>query len=313
MDWCEKPGKGGSVLEPSEPAIGVLRDVVAGGTCAGGGLLLGLLGRGIELSRTPAMHEREAARLGIPCSYLLLDFDRLGLADQALSEVVAAARQIGFQGLNVTHPFKQAVIPHLDALSPEAAAIGAVNTIVYAGDLATGHNTDSWGFAASFREGLSNAECGCVVLFGAGGAGAAVAHALIELGVEELALVDSDVPRARSLAQRMSASAGDRVGATIDVERALSRAHGIVNATPVGMAKYPGMPFAAEFLTPRHWVAEIVYFPEETELLRYARALGCRTLSGTGMAIGQAMRAFTLFTGRTPDPGAMAEHFMAAA
>jgi shikimate dehydrogenase len=111
----------------------------------------------------------------------------------------------------------------------------------------------------------------------------------------------------------MSAQAAGRVRAETDIVRALADADGIVNTTPVGMAKYPGIPFPASLLEPRHWVAEIVYFPAETELLRQARALGCRTLAGTGMAIGQAARAFELFTGRAADRRAMAGHFEAAA
>jgi shikimate dehydrogenase len=260
------------------------------------------------------MHEREAARLGIPYSYLLIDFDRLGLGDEALAPVIEAAQRLGFRGLNVTHPFKQAVITHLDDLSPEAAVIGAVNTIVLADGRSTGHNTDSWGFAQGFREKLGEVPLGRVVQFGAGGAGAAVAYALAELGVEDLLLVDLDPQRAAALAQRLAARcAGVHTGAGESAEQAAAIADGIVNATPVGMAKYPGMPFDRRLLAPRHWVAEIVYFPVETELLRQARAVGCRTLDGRGMAIGQAVRAFELFTGRSADPRAMAEHFAAAA
>ena len=94
-----------------------------------------------------------------------------------------------------------------------------------------------------------------------------------------------------------------------DLDSAVERATGLVNATPVGMAKYPGLPFAAELLSPQHWVAEIIYFPAETALLKLARQRGCRTLSGLGMAVNQAVRAFELFTGRAPDRTAMARHF----
>jgi shikimate dehydrogenase len=287
--------------------------MVADRAPAGEGVLIGLVGRAIQASRSPAMHEREAARLGISCTYVLLDFDRMGLADGALGEVLRSAGELSFHGLNVTHPFKQTVTEHLGALSPQAAAIGAVNTVVFSGGKATGHNTDSWGFAESFREGMSGAPLGRVVQLGAGGAGAAVAHALLELGVGELAIVDSEPDRARALAERMSAKTANRVSAETDIAAALAAADGIVNTTPVGMAKYPGTPFPAELLQPRQWVAEIVYFPAETELLRRARTLGCRTMSGIGMAIGQAAKAFELFTGQRPDRAAMAGHFEAAA
>lgn len=282
-----------------------------------GQLLVGLIGRGIQLSRTPAMHEREAARFGLGYAYMLVDFDQLGLQDDALPGILSAGAALGFQGFNVTHPFKQQVIPLLDRIAPEAAAIGAVNTVVYDAGRTTGHNTDCWGFAESFRQGLGTGPAGVplrqVVQFGAGGAGAAVAYALMQLGVENLAIIDSDAARAEALATQMRAEWGERVQAVANVADALSWTDGIVNTTPVGMAKYPGMPFPAEALRRQHWVAEIIYFPEETELLRVARGLGCRNLAGTGMAIGQAVRAFELFTGRKSDMAAMAGHFAAAA
>jgi shikimate dehydrogenase len=282
------------------------------GSC-GDRTLVGLVGRGIGASRTPAMHEREGARLGMQYTYVLIDFDQLGLADASLADVLAAAGASGFAGLNVTHPFKQAIIPHLDTLSRNAGAIGAVNTVVFSGGRTSGHNTDCWGFAESFRDGMPGVTLDRVVQFGAGGAGAAVAHALMELGIQQLSIVDSDADRAMQLAAAMAPLFPGRVLAGSDVDAAVSAAHGIVNTTPVGMAKYPGMPFASELLSPSHWIAEIIYFPAETELLRRGRALGCRTLAGTGMAIYQAVRAFELFTGRAPDRRAMHAHFEAAA
>jgi shikimate dehydrogenase len=135
----------------------------------------------------------------------------------------------------------------------------------------------------------------------------------VGLGVRQLSIIDSDFQRAHSLADRMPTAAGSTIEVETDVVPALENADGIVNTTPVGMAKYPGLPFPVELLQPRHWVADIVYFPTETELLRRARSLGCRTLDGTGMAIGQAARAFELFTGRIADRHAMAKHFEAAA
>jgi shikimate dehydrogenase len=275
--------------------------------------LTGLVGRGIQLSRSPRMHELEGARLGLRYTYALIDFDELGLADTALGEILDAAALAGFAGLNVTHPFKQSIIAGLDRLSPEAAAIGAVNTVVFADGARTGHNTDSWGFAESFRAEMAGCGLARVVLFGAGGAGAAVAHALIDLGADELTIVDPDAKRARVLAERLAGSSGARVAAAGEVEAAVAQASGVVNATPVGMAKYPGTPLPLEWLDPRSWVADIIYFPQETELLRGARALGCRTLPGTGMAVWQAVRAFELFTGLAPDPRAMVRHFEAAA
>lgn len=274
--------------------------------------VIGLVGRGIQLSRSPRMHEQEGARLGLRYTYVLIDFDELGLGDAALGDVVDAAARAGFAGLNVTHPFKQSVVEVLDRLSPEAAAIGAVNTVVFAGGTRTGHNTDSWGFAESFRDGMTGCALGRVALFGAGGAGAAVAQALLGLGAAELTILDPDTQRAETLAARLRGQ-GARVRLGNEVAAVVGAADGLVNATPIGMAKYPGVPLPVALLEPRHWVADVVYFPENTELLRAARALGCRTLPGTGMAVWQAVRAFELFTGLSPDPRAMVRHFEAAA
>jgi shikimate dehydrogenase len=274
-------------------------------------VLVGLIGSGIQASRTPAMHEREGAAQGVAYVYRIIDLDTLGLTAAALPELLTAARRFGFAGLNITHPCKQAVIPLLDDLSADARALGAVNTVVFGRDgRAVGHNTDWSGFAEAFRRSLADAARKRVVQFGAGGAGAAVAHALLTLGVEELSLVDTDRGRSERLAQDLCGRFGKgRARAADETARAVRAADGIVNTTPLGMAKYPGMPLARELLRPQLWVADIVYLPLETELLASARAIGCRSMGGGGMAVFQAADAFRLFSGLTPDPERMIRHF----
>lgn len=284
------------------------------GAAAGKGMLVaGLIGRGIQESRTPRMHEAEGARLGLRYRYCLLDFDQMALDDDALEAAIGVAQERGFAGLNVTHPFKEHVFPCLDGVSPDTAAIGAVNTIVLRGDSRIGHNTDCWGFVESFRRGMKRAPVDRVVLIGAGGAGLAVAYALLEIGVAHLAVFDQNPVKAAALVERLETPFSDgRIAAIADLEAGVRSAEGLVNATPMGMAKYPGMPVAADWLRPDQWVADIVYFPLETELLRTARAIGCRTLPGIGMAIFQAVKAFELITGVVPDADQMARHFEAA-
>jgi len=274
-------------------------------------VLVGLIGSGIQASRTPAMHEREGAAQGVAYVYKTIDLDVLGLSAAALPDLLTAARRFGFAGLNITHPCKQAIIPLLDDLSPDARALGAVNTVVFGRDgRAGGHNTDWSGFAEAFRRGLSDVERHWVVQFGAGGAGAAVAHALLTLGVGELSIVDTDGERAERLAQELCARFGTgHAVACKDHAQAVRAANGIVNTTPLGMAKYPGMPLARELLRPDLWVADIVYFPLETELLARARAIGYRTMGGGGMAVFQAADAFRLFSGLEPDTERMIRHF----
>jgi shikimate dehydrogenase len=275
-------------------------------------ILVGLLGRGIQQSRTPAMHEAEGRANGIAYIYRLLDSDRMGATPPPLAELVDFAEHFGFDGFNVTFPYKQEVIPLLDALSEEAEAIGSVNTVVLRDGRRVGHNTDMWGFKESFRIAVALAPRNRVVMLGAGGAGAAVGYALLESGVGKLMVADIDAARSSALVERLSSRFGsDRVEAVADLDEASRRADGIVNATPVGMAKLPGMPIDAALLRRGCWVADIVYFPLETELLAQARRSGCRTLNGEGMAIFQAVRAFELFTGITPDEDRMKAAFLA--
>ncbi|MER5923843.1 shikimate dehydrogenase [Streptomyces mirabilis] len=266
--------------------------------------LVGLIGSGIGPSLSPALHEREADRQGLRYVYRLLDIDALGVGPEAVGDLVRAARDLGFDGLNITHPCKQLVIDHLDELAPQAAALGAVNTVVFEGGRAIGHNTDVTGFAASFARGLPDVPLERVVQLGAGGAGAAVAHAVLTLGAGHVTVVDAMPDRAADLAAGLNRhfGAGRAAAATPDaLGGLLARADGVVHATPTGMAAHPGLPFPAELLHPGLWVAEVVYRPLETELLRTARAVGCATLDGGGMAVFQAVDAFRLFTGREPD------------
>ncbi|MAM63319.1 shikimate dehydrogenase [Maritimibacter sp. UBA3975] len=265
---------------------------------------VGLVGRGIQLSRTPAMHIAEGTALGLDYRYDLIDTDTIAEAP-ALSDLIAQAEAQGFAGLNVTFPYKRDVIALLDELSPAAQKVGAVNTVVFANGRRRGHNTDFWGFAESLRRGLPDAARDSVLLLGAGGAGGAVAHALRDVGVKNLAIFD----RSGGAAQALAAAVGGR--AITDLEAATRDADGIVNTTPMGMAKLPGMAIDPNLIDARHWVADIVYFPRETALLAAARAKGCRVLDGSGMAVFQAVRAFELFSGLVPDENRMRATFEA--
>jgi shikimate dehydrogenase len=274
--------------------------------------LVGLVGSGIGPSLSPPMHEREADELGLRYLYRRLDLDVLHRPATAIGEILAAARLAGYDGLNVTHPCKQLVLPHLDELSPDAEALGAVNTVVLRDGRAVGHNTDWSGFARSFDRGLPDAGLDRVVLLGAGGAGAAVAHALLTLGADRLTVLDVDGRRARALAGSLEERFGVGRAAGGDAGQLageLARADGLVHATPTGMVAHPGLPLPADLLRPELWVADIVYRPLETDLVRTARRLGCRVLDGGGMAVFQAVDAFRLFTGVEPDAERMLAHF----
>ncbi|MBN8443465.1 MAG: shikimate dehydrogenase [Thauera sp.] len=274
-------------------------------------IICGLIGSGIQASLTPAMHEQEGEAQGFRYVYKKIDLDPLGLGVADLPELLTAARRMGFAGLNITYPCKQAIIPLLDELSDEAKALNAVNTVVIKDGRLIGHNTDCSGFAEGFRRGLPGAKMDKVVQLGAGGAGAAVAHAAFKLGTTQLTVFDIDPARAAELATSLNAQFGEgRCVAGTDLAQAMAETDGLIHCTPTGMAKLPGLPLPAELIDGRIWVAEIVYFPLETELLRVARAKGCATLDGGGMAVFQAVGAFRHFTGLEPDAERMRAHFL---
>lgn len=273
-------------------------------------ILAGLIGAGIQASRTPALHEQEGDAQGLRYLYRLIDLDPLHLDSSALPDLLTAAEQMNFTGLNITYPCKQVILALLDELSPEARGIGAVNTVIWRDGKRIGHNTDCLGFAEGFRRGLHEAARQHVVQMGAGGAGAAVAHALLAEGVGQLSIYDVDNDRAQSLVANLNQHFGPgRACAGSDLDSAMAAADGLVNTTPMGMAKLPGMPVPAGLLRADLWVADIVYFPLETELLRTARALGCCTLDGGNMAVFQAVKAFELFSGKPADAQRMLQHF----
>ncbi|MDE2596638.1 MAG: shikimate dehydrogenase [Sphingomonadales bacterium] len=278
-----------------------------------GRVLAGLVGRGILESRTPWMHEQEAEAQNLRLIYSLFDFTDRRWSDEDLPRLLDAAQRVGFAGLNVTFPFKQAIIPLLDDLSTGARAVGAVNTVAFRDGKRIGYNTDVTGFAEGFRAGLADAPRSAVLQLGCGGAGSATAHALLSsLDAGRLILSDTDHARAEALrAQLAEAYGADRVTLSSDAVASAREADGIVNATPMGMDKFPGLPIAAQAIEPRHWIADIVYFPLVTGFLAEARRKGCQTLDGSGMAVGQAADAFEIFTGKTADRRRMRASFAA--
>ncbi|MBD0735154.1 shikimate dehydrogenase [Streptomyces sp. CBMA29] len=261
----------------------------------------GLIGSGIAASLSPVLHESEGAHHDIALSYVLIETDAR-TAD--LGQVIAHAEDSGYAGLNITHPFKQAVLSELDELSAEAAEIGAVNTVVLRDGRRIGHNTDVIGFSRSFRQGLPDVARHQVVQLGAGGAGAAVAQALLRADVVRLLLHDPDRDRAADLAAALERRFGAGRAASIGPDTlatAVPAADGLVNASAVGMAAHPGTPLDVTLLQPHHWVADVIYMPLRTRLLLEAAARGLPTLNGVGMCVFQAAEAFALITGLRPD------------
>jgi quinate/shikimate dehydrogenase (NAD+) len=277
-------------------------------------VLVGLIGANIMGSLSPALHADAFAAVGIDGYYHLMDVDRL--PGRRLPQLLDAVKAAGFAGTNVTFPFKQDVLTLLDTVDDEARQIGAANTVTIDPDgRATGYNTDRRGFRRSFEEGLGRARArgATVVLVGAGGAGRAVAFALMDLGVSTVVLYDRDAARAGTLLADIAAHYGaPRCRLARDLERDIAAADGIVNATPVGMHGFPGNPVPASALRADHWAADVIYTPIETAFIKAAAAKGARVLTGGGMCVHQAAEAFRLFVGVEPDVARMHRTFATA-
>ncbi len=274
--------------------------------------LVGLLGAGIAGSLTPRLHEIEADRLGLPYTYRIIDLDIIGEQAERSTALVRSAAELGYDGLNVTHPSKQLVQAGLDDLSPDARILGAVNTITFHDGKAFGHNTDHVGFIEGFHAGLPGAATNSVVQLGAGGAGAAVAFGLLRAGTRHLMIADIEPARAESLAARLSPhfpQSNISVTRTDSVAAGIREADGLVNSTPIGMTGYPGTPVDLALLHSGLWVSDVIYRPLETQLIRAARDEGCAVLDGGRMVVGQAAAAFELFTGIAPDADRMLASF----
>ncbi|MGX1167168.1 shikimate dehydrogenase [Bradyrhizobium sp. USDA 372] len=266
-------------------------------------LLTGLIGAPIAHSASPAMHERAAEALGLRGHYQLIEV--AGADAAGLRMMLEGVRRLGFAGVNVTYPYKEAVVPLLDALAPGAASMGAVNTVVVRDGRLTGHNTDTTGFARAVMPLLASSG-NAVAVIGAGGVGKAIAFALASLKVADIRIFDSEPARAEKLVALL-ASRGARVATS--VEDALEGATGLVNGTPVGMLPNHDTPVPVGLLRADLWIADAVYSPLITPLLAAAREKGARIMTGRELAIYQAADAFELFTGLAPSTEIMGEAF----
>jgi shikimate dehydrogenase len=271
-------------------------------------LLLGLIGYPISSSAAPAMHEAAAAACGLSAHYRLIEV--AGADRDKLRAMLDGVRLLGFSGVNVTFPYKEAVVPLIDALSPEAAAIGTVNTVVASGGRLVGHNTDSSGFAVALGEVLGGPGEGPIALIGAGGVGRAIAVALAGLGARTLRIFDVDRGNAEALGKRLAGCCEVRLCGS--VEEAMREASGLVNATPVGMLPDRQSPVPEALLHDGLWVADAVYTPLWTPLLRAARERGARVMTGRELCLHQAAAAFRLFAGIAAPLDVMAAAFDAA-
>ena len=265
--------------------------------------MLGLIGTPVAHSKSPAMYNHCFAKYGLDWAYLAFD-----VTQEKAGAAVQAIRTLHMRGANVTMPCKNAVIPYLDRLSPEARAIGAVNVIVNDGGVLTGYNTDGMGYTQNLRRSGVEVKGKRIVLLGGGGAASAIAGQAALEGAAEIAVFnrrDEFWPRVAQTLKNITEAAPECTLSLHDLDNkddlceAVSRCDILSNATRVGMAPE----VERSIITDRSWfrpelaVTDGVYAPPETKLLRNAKAAGCRTCDGLGMLLCQGAEAFRLYSG----------------
>lgn len=254
---------------------------------------LGVLGWPLDHTLSPTIHNAALRRLRFDWIYLAWP-----VPPEDLAAAVGGLRALGAMGANVTMPHKEAVVDLLDAVSGDARAIGAVNTIQRIGRRLVGHNTDVDGFAGFLVDDAGVAVDGMTVLvLGAGGAARAVVKALGDLGADAIAIAGREPDRAAAL-RPLGGDASLRVVAWPDLGAAARAADLIVNSTPLGSDGAD--PLSGYALDPRQIVVDLVYSPPQTPLVERARAAGCRAWGGLGMLVGQAAASFRIWTGQDP-------------
>lgn len=268
--------------------------------------LLGVIGHPIEHSLSPRMHNASFAATGLDYVYVPLD-----VKPERLPEAVAGLRALGFGGFNVTMPHKESILPLLDELEEPAQLTGAVNTVVLEKGVSRGTNTDGSGFVeacAEARVGFAGAR---VVLFGAGGAAAAIGAAVLGEGASTLRLINRTRERAERLRERLLAAypaSEVSVYETSETDEAVQGADVAINTTYLGMKEGDPLPLPADALDAVSAVCDAVYRRGvETDLVRLARERGLRTVSGGRMLLYQGVQAQRLWTGREPDVRAMSD------
>ena len=258
-------------------------------------LKTGLVGAHIARSRFP-----QALQIMCDAHGLALEFELIDTADLKRFDFDAAIHGLinrGWTGVAVTHPHKTQAARYADeGMHPDAARLGAANTLVF-GEYVTGQNTDYTGFLAAFEDVTVK---GPVVMAGAGGVARAIGAALVKLGASDLAIYDRDTVRAKDLAFSIGPPA--RPIPSNAFGPAVRAASGLVNATPMGMADYPGSAFDTADLGGQDWAFDAVYTPTDTEFLKAAARAGLRLITGFDLFRHMALGSFAALTGLTPDP-----------
>ena len=261
-----------------------------------------VIGDPVAHSLSPLLHQAMLDQTGAAYRY-----DVRTVRPEELPAFVRWAKDSGCAGFNVTMPHKEAILPLLDEVDATAASCGAVNTVCIREGRAIGHNTDGTGFLDSLAGQGFHPQGRTVLVLGAGGAAKAVGHALAAAGAGRIIVCARRSERAAALAAQLPGCGEGIVLAQDAIQQAAAACDLLVNATPLGMAGSPafaGLDFL-QAMPPRAVVYDLVYHPRRTALLEAAARQGLRTVGGIDLLIRQAVRAFTFFTGETPDTAAL--------
>ncbi|MFN3847345.1 MAG: shikimate dehydrogenase [Paracoccaceae bacterium] len=259
--------------------------------------LAGVIGHPIAHSRSPGLHSYWLKRYGIRGHYVPLD-----VAPADLAHVLQTLPRMGFVGVNITIPHKEAILHIADVITDRAALIGAANTLIFRKDgRIQADNTDGSGFIANLRQNAPHwtPTDGPAVVFGAGGAARAVVAALIEVGVPEIRIANRTRPRAEAL--RADFGAKLVVSEWVQAANMLDGAATVVNTTALGMTGKPDFRVPLDGLNPRAVVTDLVYTPLMTQFLIEAQAIGCTVVDGLGMLLHQAAPGFERWFGKRPE------------
>jgi shikimate dehydrogenase len=271
---------------------------------------IGLIGEGIANSISPFLHEEEARENQIDYSYRLIDTQAPFFAKMPINKLIEYAIDKQFVGLNITYPFKQQVVPYLDSSDKQVAELNSANTILIQDGKLSGYNTDYFGYAEFLKQQFTAEKLDTILLVGAGGAGRSVALALIDHGVRELVLNDISHPAAEELAELISVLR-PRQKISVHTKQNIPKMDvtGVINATPMGMSKFPGLCVDPTDFPASCWMNDIVYFPLKTLFLKKAEESGHHIFDGSTMAVFQAAHSFYHFTGLAADKSRMMNNF----
>ena len=255
---------------------------------------IGLIGNNISSSNAPDIHMRLAKIFQIPLEYLL--FDLKDKEEDYFVVLLKELRVAGFKGVNITFPFKEKVIEHVDNISKNSRNVGSANTLIFKKKI-TAQNTDYTGFLKTYNFHFGKNTPRTTLVLGAGGVSRAVTFALAFLGVEKIFLIDKDEIKAKSLSDDLSILNINCVVTKLDqLEKNLSSFDGIINCTPVGHYDFPGCPLGNLMPNKKQWIFDSVYTPGKTNFIKKGEQVGAKIISGIDLFIFQAIDAFLYFT-----------------